>query len=154
MSDNSPEPPRPRRWMGPALAVSLALNLLVLGAVAVDALEVVAAHVHVHVLVGVVQALVQVAMLHGVAAAATEVAAAAIFTRGQADAFRRRQQVDALGRHGVTYSRAYSSHPVCVPARAAHPRQARGEDRRARVIVDHVPRAVAGGRFSCAVGVN
>lgn len=34
MSGNTPEPRRPRRWMGPALAVSLALNLLVAGAVA------------------------------------------------------------------------------------------------------------------------
>ena len=34
MSGNTPEPSRPRRWMGPALALSLALNLLVAGALA------------------------------------------------------------------------------------------------------------------------
>jgi len=27
--------------------------------------------------------------------------------------------IDALGQHGVMYSRAYSAHPVCVPARVS-----------------------------------
>ena len=52
--------------------------------VAIDALEVIPPHVNINIFGREVEAFIQVAVLDGIAAAAVEVATAAIFARGSA----------------------------------------------------------------------
>ncbi len=76
----------------------MAEYLVVLAGVAINTLKADLAHVNVNAGVGIVEALVQVAMFDGVAAAAVEVATAAVLARRPAHAAGRGGQVNALGR--------------------------------------------------------
>ena len=69
---------------------NLAGHLVIFGLVAIHTLKIIAPHVDIDGLIGEVQTLVQIPMLHGVAAAAIEMATAAIFAGGVADALRGR----------------------------------------------------------------
>ena len=73
-------------------------NLVILAAVAIDTLKAQLAHVDVDAGVGIVEALIQIAVLDGVAAAAVEVAAAAVLARRPAHAARRGDEVNPFGR--------------------------------------------------------
>ena len=70
---------------------------VVFAPVAVGADQVLAAHVHIQALRREVQGFIQVAVLDAVAAAAVEVAGAAVLARGGAHALGGRRQVNALG---------------------------------------------------------
>ena len=64
-------------------------NLMIFRLVAVNTEEVITSHVHIHSFRGIKQAAVQVAVLDGIAAAAVEMAAAAVEAGGGGYALRR-----------------------------------------------------------------
>ena len=92
---------------------------MIRGPVAVHALEVVTAHVHVKIFVRVKQAFIQVTVFDGVTATASEVASATILPRRQSHAPGRGQQVDSFCRKtlftlGVTTALVMANQAVDV----------------------------------------